>query len=196
VRRSGAVAGIALAATALLVGCSSGSDGSGAGDGSSGDSSSEASDTPPLETTSTLGKVTGRLAKAERSEVRRDVTEVVDEWIDAAYVAGDYPRSDFAGAWAGFTKVAATQAKDDRTLLSNADIGPDIDGVEATKRDVVVDVLAVKGQPQGATARVTLKFKTSGDVQRKVVVRGRLYLMPGPEGWQVFGYDVTKGRGA
>jgi hypothetical protein len=25
-------------------------------------------------------------------------------------------------------------------------------------------------------------------------VSGRLFLTPSPDGWQVFGYDVTKGR--
>ena len=57
-------------------------------------------------------------------------------------------------------------------------------------------MLAVKGRPSGATARFVLRFATSGDVQRKVEVRGRLFLTPGTDGWRIFGYDVTKARGA
>ena len=39
-----------------------------------------------------------------------------------------------------------------------------------------------------------LKFRTDGDVQRKIEVSGRLFLTPSPDGWRIFGYDVTKGR--
>ena len=77
--------------------------------------------------------------------------------------------------------------------MSNQDIGSEIAGVEATTRKVTVDVLAVKGQASGATARFVLRFRTDGDVQRKVEVRGRLFLTPGADGWRIFGYDVTKG---
>jgi len=30
-------------------------------------------------------------------------------------------------------------------------------------------------------------------VRHKVEVRGRLFLTPAPDGWRIFGYDVTKG---
>ena len=57
-------------------------------------------------------------------------------------------------------------------------------------------MLAVKGKPSGATARFVLKFAPTADVQRKVEVRGRLFLAPEADGWHIFGYDVTKGRWA
>ncbi len=196
-RRAGALATGVVVAAVAFAGCSAdSSEPAGAGDGPSGDSSSEAAETPPMETTSTLGKVTGKLAKDQRTGARKDVTAIIDDWLDAAYVAGTYPRSDFGDAWSVFTAKAAADAKADRDLMTNADIGSKIGAVETTKRDVIVDLLAVKGRPQAATARVELRFKTSGDVQRKVVVRGRLYLTQGPDGWQVFGYDIAKGRGA
>jgi hypothetical protein len=158
---------------------------------------SEATDAPaPLETTATLGKVTGKLPKGKRSKVRKQVARAVDAWFDAAYVAGDYPRNDFAASWPGFTTGAKVDAKADKALMSNQDIGAQIDVVEATARKVSVDVLAVRGHAAGATARVVLKFRTDGDVRRKVEVRGRLFLTPTPDGWRIFGYDVTKGRGA
>ena len=124
------------------------------------------------------------------------VAHAVDAWFDAAYVGGDYPRDDFADAWPGFTTGAQAEAQGDKALMSNQDIGADIAGVEATARKVTVDVLAVKGKPSGATARFVLKFRTDGDVQRKVEVRGRLFLTPEADGWHIFGYDVTKGRWA
>jgi hypothetical protein len=57
-------------------------------------------------------------------------------------------------------------------------------------------VLAVHGRAVGATARFVLRFRTEGKVARKIEVRGRLFLTPGPDGWRIFGYDVTKGRWA
>jgi hypothetical protein len=158
---------------------------------------SEATDAPaPLETTATLGKVTGKLPKAKRSKVRRQVARAVDAWFDAAYVAGDYPRNDFAASWPGFTTGAKVDAKADKALMSNQDIGAQIDAVEATTRKVSIDLLAVRGHAAGATARVVLRFRTDGEVRRKVEVRGRLFLTPTPDGWRIFGYDVTKGRAA
>jgi hypothetical protein len=125
--------------------------------------------------------------------VRQQVRQAVDAWFDAAYVGGDYPRNDFADSWPGFTVGAAADAKKDKALMSNQDIGTEITGVEATKRKVTVDVLAVKGRPVAATARVVLEFTADGDAPRDVVVRGRLFLTKSPDGWQVFGYDMTKG---
>jgi hypothetical protein len=163
----------------------------------SGDpSSSEATDAPPLETTATLGKVTGKLPKGKRSKVRKQVGRAVDAWFEAAYVGGDYPRNDFAASWPGFTTGAKSDARSDKALMSNQDIGSQISSVEPTARKVTVDVVAVRGRAVGTTARVVLKFRTDGDVQRQVQVRGRLFLTPTPEGWRIFGYDVTKGRGA
>lgn len=194
-RRAPAIVATLLTLSLATTACSGGSDSSGATPGDGSSSTTAVEEPPPLTTTATLGQVTGKLPKAKRGAVRRQVAKVVDGWFDAAYVGGDYPRNDFAAAWSGFTPGAAVDAQGDTKLLSNADIGATIDAVEATTRDVTVDVLAVKGKAAGATARIVLRFKTSGDTQRKVVVRGRLFLTPGAGGWQIFGYDVTKGRG-
>ncbi len=43
------------------------------------------------------------------------------------------------------------------------------------------------------TARVRLGFRTTGELERTVRVQGRLYLTHNDGGWQVFGYDVSKG---
>ena len=192
---AGVVLILALALT--LAACSGDSSEPSADPDDAGPSASEATEAPPpLETTASLGKVTGKLSKDKRSKVRQQVARAVDAWLDAAYVGGDYPRNDFAAAWPGFTTGAKVDAKADKALMSNQDIGAQIDAVEATTREVSVDVLAVKGHAAGATARVVLRFQTDGDVQRKVEVRGRLFLTPTPDGWRIFGYDVTKGRGA
>lgn len=152
-----------------------------------------ASSPPPLETTVRPGAVEGALGAPQQSRVVRQVGEVVDGWLDAAYVAGDYPREDFTDAFPGFTSGAAEEAAKDERLMSNADIGPRIDGVVATVRRVRVDLLGVKGEPEGATARVRLVFTTTGELERKVAVTGRLRLTRAGNGWRVFAYDVAKG---
>jgi hypothetical protein len=188
---------VAILSAALSVAACSGDDGGPADappSGGAGASTATDNTPPPLETTATLGKVRGQLPKGKRSKVRQQVAHAVDEWFDAAYVGGDYPRNDFSTSWPGFTTGAKADAEGDKALMSNQDIGTDISAVKATARRVYVDVLAVRGHARGATARFVLKFKTDGDVQRKIEVSGRLFLTPSPDGWRIFGYDVTKGR--
>jgi hypothetical protein len=188
---------VLLLVLAVVLAACSGSDDSSSSpsaDGA-GQPADGATDGPaPIETQSSLGKVRGQLPKGKRSKVRQQVAHAVDEWFDAAYVGGDYPRNDFSTSWPGFTTGAKADASDDKELMSNQDIGAEISSVKATARRVYVDVLAVRGKAEGATARFVLKFKTDGDVQRKVEVSGRLFLTPSPEGWRIFGYDVSKGR--
>lgn len=188
-----------VSALALTAACSGGSSSSGGAPSTGGPSATDGSSGAPdtLQTTALLGKVEGKLPKAKRSAVRKQVAQAVDAWFDAAYVGGSYPRSDFADSWPGFTSGAQADARQDERVMSNASIGSQISGVEPTARKVTVDVLAVKGHPRGATARFVLKFRTSGDVQRRIEISGRLFLTPGDNGgWRIFGFDVAKGRGA
>jgi hypothetical protein len=199
-RRASAIAATLLSLAVATTACSGDSSGDANGpEAAQADGGSSATDPdapPPLATTSTLGRVTGKLPNAKQRKVRQQVTRAVDSWIDAAYVAGDYPRNDFSNAWPGFTTGAKADAEGDKQLMSNQSIGTKISAVEAKARKVTVDMLAVKGRPAGATARFVLRFATSGDMQRKIVIQGRLFLTPGDDGWQIFGYDVTKARGA
>ncbi len=197
VRRSELLVVAILSAALSVAACSGGGDDDdpAATPPSGGSGASTATDAPPpVETDATLGKVRGQLPKGKRSKVRQQVAHAVDEWFDAAYVGGDYPRNDYSNSWPGFTTGAKADAEGDKALMSNQDIGTEVSSVRATARRVSVDVLAVRGHAQGATARFVLKFKTDGDVQRKIEVSGRLFLTPSPEGWRIFGYDVTKGR--
>ena len=199
-RRASAIAATLLSVAVATTACSGDSSGDPTGpEGAPADGGSSATDpdaAPPLATKATLGRVTGRLPKSKQSKVRKQVARAVDAWFDAAYVAGDYPRNDFANAWPGFTTGAKADAQGDKQLMSNQSIGTKISAVDAKTRKVTVDMLAVKGRPAGATARFVLRFATSGDMHRKIVIRGRLFLTPGKDGWRIFGYDVTRARGA
>jgi hypothetical protein len=148
---------------------------------------------PGITTTATIGKVSGRLPRADRAPLRQRVTEVVDAWIDAAYVGGDYPRSDFGDAFRVFTQDARRLAEGDRRLMSNAGLGDRVDSVTATARKLQIDVLAAKGRAVGVTGRFVLVLDLDGEVRRTDRIAGRLFLSY-HRGWRVFGYDVKRGR--
>lgn len=178
----------------LGTGCTSSTRDSDDADPTTSGAGANGTEVPALETKIHLGQVTGKLAKPAAKELIGQVALSVDQWIDGAYVAGDYPRTDFAEAFVSFTPGAAAVAKADRNLLTNAPIGATLESVTALKRDVTIDLLAPRGKPGGATARVLVKFETSGAGDAAYVVRGRLSLVPADAGWQIFAYDLTKER--
>ncbi len=186
--RSGPRTAVILLLLALVLSACSGDSDDPADPESSAARPSASSD---VSTRVTLGKVTGKLAKADRKRLLAAVGDVVDGWFDAAYVSGDYPRTKFSDSFPGFTSGARADARRDRALMSNQSIGKRIDGASATRRRVRVDALVVDGRAVGATARVILRYRTTGTVQRKFEVRGRL-LLTRQDGWKVFGYDITR----
>lgn len=155
---------------------------------------------PPLATRASIATVTGRLPSADRARLQERVVAVVDAWIDAAFTAGEYPRPAaelLEGAFAGFTPVARERATRDRALMSNAALAEQLDGVRPTRRQVRLDVLAVRGRAVGVTARTVLELQLSGEVTRRDRVAADLFLTyvgGSSGGWRVFGYDVTRGR--
>ncbi|GEP37938.1 hypothetical protein NPS01_16010 [Nocardioides psychrotolerans] len=146
----------------------------------------------PLETVATVGKVVGKLSGPRRARLKAQVTEVVDGWIDAAYL-GSYPRTDFADAFPGFSQGAVADARTDGALMSNKAWGADLDEVVALQRRLTIDVLAPSDRAAGVTARVVLTMRLSGEVNRKERVGGSLFMTYRDGAWQVFGYDVTRG---
>ncbi|MEJ7834074.1 MAG: hypothetical protein WKF79_14240 [Nocardioides sp.] len=183
----------------VLSGCS------GADDGDESQSSREKStnpgssafEPPRLETKATIGNVEGRIAAERRSRVKRDVTEIVDAWLDAAYVAGDFPRTDFDDAFPGFSSGARDDARSDAGLMSNQAIGDRVESVQATKRRLRIDVLATGKKAVGVTARfvllMDLELDSGSDAERSERVAGSLFMTWRQGGWQVFGYDVKRG---
>ncbi len=174
-----------------LTGCSGDGDGT---DGGSGGADGGSGGEHAVETEATLGKVRGDLDDAQAAEVLEAVTGVVDGWIDGGY-AGDYPRSAFDDAFGAFTDDARELALAQPAVMSNAEVGGQIEGAEVTQRSVSVDVLGVRGKPAGATAHVVLTVELAGGAERTDEVTGRLLLTPGKDGWRVFGFDVSRGEG-
>lgn len=184
-----ATAVLALALTASA--CSSGDDED--EPSTAGSSAPSSSAAPAVRTRATFGAVTGRLAAKERPHLKQSVTRAVDDWFDAAFVEGEYPRNDFHDAFPGFTTGAKAEARRDRMLMSNQDIGRRIDAVQVSRRRLRIDVLAVRRKPVAVTARFGLDFATTGKVRKHLQVKGRLFLTRNASGWRIFGYDVTKG---
>ncbi len=140
-----------------------------------------------------VGEVSGRLKADAASAAVNEIAPVVDGWFEAAYVGGEFPRADFADAFPGFTEGGARDAEQDAGLMTNREIGADVDSVTADLKKVDVDLLAADRKAAGATARFTLVFTTTGTYAKEVTVKGQLFLTPdAQDAWRVFGYDVTR----
>jgi len=121
------------------------------------------------------------------------VSRLAVRFLEAAYVAGEYPRSRFDGAFPGFTRGAVAAARRDAGLLTNRRIGQRIDSVTATGLRVTVDLLAVNQRAVAATAHVRLGFRTTGRFEKRVRVQGELRLTKREGTWKIFAYDLSKG---
>lgn len=156
---------------------------------------SEPTDAPTLEVepVTKSGTIVGRLPKKDRSRVERAISDRAVRFLNAAYLAGDYPRADFRDSYPGFTGGAAKLARKDRALLTNQPIGERIDEVTPTRITVKVDLLAVNKHAVASTAHVELAFRTAGRVEKRVRVQGRLLLTKKDGRWKIFAYDLSKG---
>lgn len=188
-------AGLVLVLTVPLstVACRSGSDPAAAPERISHGDAQVTLASHPLETTTKIHRVFGRLPDARRKVVRRQVGQVVDRWWDAAYLGGTYPRSSFPSAFPGFTESAEKRARADKALLTNQAHGPGLDSVRAKHRAVSLDILATDRRARSVTAHFVLRFETAGQKSGTTVVRGRLFLIHKRGAWRIFGYDVAKG---
>jgi hypothetical protein len=180
----------ALALASAVTGCSG--DDEAPAEPKASSPGSTAADPAPVVTETTLRNVGGGFGAAQREKLKAAVNGVVDPWFDNAYL-GAFPRTDYAAAFAGFSKGAAQDAAGrDLALLSNQAIGDQIESATATKRRVKLEVFARDGHAHGATAYVTLDFDTAGALAESRRVRGKLYLVNEKGTWQVFGYDVNE----
>lgn len=139
--------------------------------------------------------VGGRLPRPARVRVERQVGQVVSRYLDAAFLAGDYPRSRFPRAFDEFSAGAARSARRDRDLLTNAASGAATVAVVPKRRKVRIDALVPRRAAVGVTARVHLVFveERTRAADRRVTVTGRLMMDRKRSGaWEIFGYDVAR----
>ena len=159
------------------------------------ESMQEPSDAPTIgiEPVTESGEIVGRLPRKDRKRVEGTVSRSAVRFLEAAYLAGEYPRSNFNGALPGFTSGAVAVARRDANLLTNRKIGQRIDSVTATGLRVKVDLLAVNRRAVAATAHVRLGFRTTGRFEKRVRVQGELRLTKREGTWKIFAYDLSKG---
>ncbi|MXG91722.1 hypothetical protein [Nocardioides flavescens] len=182
----------AVLLTVVATGCSGDDepDRPGGGDASTG-AASGSDTTAPVETVVTLGNLGKGVGDAKRERIKTSLVAALDPWFDGAWL-GEFPRSDYAPAFAAFTPGAARDAQRDLALLSNQAISDRIDTATATRRKVRLDVFSHDGHPRGGTVQFLLDFDTTGTLAESRRVTGRLYVTRSEGQWQVFGYDVDE----
>lgn len=160
---------------------------------STGGSSAPAPRSVPFRTKVT--HVAGKLGAGERRVVATRVGRTLSAYVDAAFLAGGYPRSDFEASFGAFTEGGARQARRDIALLTNQPLGETTRTVQATRRTAYLSVLAPKGTVSGVTAAVDLVFRVDRGSRpgRRVRLKGRLLLTKDRSGsWTIFGYDLDR----
>jgi hypothetical protein len=141
--------------------------------------------------------VAGSLSGPRRAFLARRVQATLASYVDRAFLAGDYPRSDFAASFRVFTAGAARDARGDQGLLTNRPLGASTRSVRAVHRTAYLAVMAPKQHPAGVTAAVDLTFVVDrGDrPAQRVRLKGRLLLTHDKSGrWSIFGYDLNRSQ--
>jgi hypothetical protein len=143
-------------------------------------------------------RVRGRLPKPAAGDLRRGITRAVGGWMESGFTAGPLPRDDFSAAYGTYTDGAAKQARSQRSVTTNAALGPELVELVPTRRVARVSALGVGGRAAGANAQVLLVVVGARDdgSQIELVIRGELNLTPSGRGWKVFGFDLQRTVGA
>ena len=141
---------------------------------------------------STVGAVTaaGRSAPSEGHDARHRRWSTPGS--NAAYL-GEFPRTDFSAAFAGFTAGAARRRRArQRPAEQRRHRRPDRPARPATKRRVALDVLAVDGSRVGRHRPLRPRLRRPPATSSERPGPGRLYLAKDKGEWKVFGYDVDR----
>jgi hypothetical protein len=150
-------------------------------DAKSGTNSPDEPQSVPLKVVVT--RVAGHLGTKARTQLADEVKKTISSYVDAAFLG-----SDSSAAFKTFTPGAAKDAQRDQAVLTGAGLG-DASSVQAKTLTAYLAVLAPKSKPAGVTARVHFVLEADG---KRVDYKGRLLLTGGKDGWQVFGYDVSR----
>lgn len=142
-------------------------------------------------------RVSGKLPEKSRPALEANVGKAISAYVDGAFLAGEYPRSDFGDAFGAFTSGAAGDARRDADLLTNRELGPSTESVRATRRTAYLSVLAPYKVAAGVTAKVDLVFVVDrgDDTAQRVRLAGRLLMTRNKSnGWSIFGYDLHRSQ--
>ncbi len=139
-------------------------------------------------------RVSGRLKPASRRALEANVGKTLSRYLDAAFLGGRYPRSDFSASLAGFSPGVRHQAHQDRWLLTNKSLGPTTEKVTPKQQSAYLSVLAPYQVAAGVTARLRLRFVAERGQRpaEQVTVQGRLVLTRKKTGWMIIGYHLSR----
>lgn len=140
-------------------------------------------------------KLHGRMPQAAQRTLEANIGRTVSAYFDDAFLVGPYPRTDFDGALATFSRGAAKQGRGDLDLLTNAELGPSVESVTPERKGAWLSVLAPNRVAAGVTAKIRLVYLAdlSDAPDQRVTVSGRLLLTrKDAGGWEIFGYDVAR----
>lgn len=181
VLRSGAVAALAVLATA----CSTGA-------------TPDDRDPPPEESAALrVQTVSGadQLDESTRAELEGAVGDVLSTYVVEAFL-GDFPRQEFVRSFESFTSGAARSAAVDIDRLTAASVR-DATDVRATELEARLSFLTQSGDVHGGTAAVHFAFEATmkDGTTRPLVLDGRFMLDAARGTWSIFGYDVAFDNG-
>lgn len=138
--------------------------------------------------------VAGRkMKKAKVRIIEHQIGKLVSDYFDAAFLAGDYPRTRFSD-FPAFSKEAAQLAGRDRAQVTNQGLGASTEQVVPKRKWARLSVLRPNKIVVGVTAGVRLVFvAVRPGVDQMVTVSGRLMVARAKSGrWQIFGYDLSR----
>lgn len=136
-------------------------------------------------------RVAGRLSDADRLALRRDVEDLLRQYVQEAFLD---PEASPRTAYGVFTDGAARLARRRGALLWQADL--EAEEVRVRRVRAAVNAYAPAGRAVGATVRLDLVLEavpTDDDVER-VRLTGRLLVTPVGDAWRVFGFDLRRSR--
>ena len=162
--------------------------------------SSSTADTQHLEKAnaelqSRIAQIGAGVKNKQRSQIKRQLSKPVRAWMDAAYLAGDFPRGHYtAEDFPGWTSQAAALATRDKGVTTNARLSHHVVKVVADRRTARFFVFSVHGMTGGATAKVTMTMtaELENGQRTRYAVGGDLYLTRNANHWRIFGYDLHR----
>ncbi len=169
------------------------------------------SSTPPSDTSSTasaprlekanaelkarIAQIGAGVKKKQRGRITRQIAKPIRAWMDAAYLAGDFPRGHYtAEDFPGWTRQAAAMARRDKSVTTNAAVSRHVVRVVADRRTARLFVFTVRGLSGGATAKVAMAMtaERKSGARMRYSVAGQLYLTRKANHWRIFGYDLHR----
>lgn len=191
---------VALALALVLSSCTGGDDPEPAPTSTSPSDSSSTADAQRLqksnaELVARIVQIDAGFKKKQRTHISRQIAKPIRSWMDAAYLAGDFPRGHYTHKdFPGWTRQAAALATRDKRVTTNAAVSHKVVRVVAHRRTARLFVFAVRGRTGGASAKVamTMTAELKSGHRTRYAVAGQLYLTRKANHWRIFGYDLHR----